>query len=104
MLPSGIHPDLTPEDSEVKRQLDKYRPRAYFDLIRSNILGFSSVSPSCSPHSRSPPLPAMETTPGRPLTVKPTLRELQALVELLAKKRRSVKCKAQNPPEGSLPA
>ena len=94
MLPSGIRPDLTPEDREVKRQLRKCRPRVYFDLIRSNIPSSSGVSPSCSPHSRSPPPLAMETSLGGPLAVKPTRGELQASVELLAKKRRSVKCKA----------
>ena len=37
-----------------------------------------------------------------PFAVKPTREELQALVELLAKKKRSVKRKAQAPPERSL--
>ena len=46
----------------------------------------------------------METSFGGPLAVKPTRGELQACVELLAKKKRSVKCKAQDPPESSLPA
>ena len=46
----------------------------------------------------------METSPGGPLVVKPTRGELRAHVELLAKKRRSVKCKAQDPPESSLSA
>ena len=46
----------------------------------------------------------METSPGGPLTVKPTRGELQARVELLVKKRRSVKRKAQDPPKSSLPA
>ena len=101
-LPSGIRPDLTPEDGEVKRQLGKCRPQAYSDLIKSDIPVSSGVSPSCSPHSRSPPLPAMETTPRGPLAVKPTWGELQACVELLAKKRRSVKRKAQDPLESSL--
>ena len=45
----------------------------------------------------------METSPGGPLTVKKTRGELQACVELLAKKKRSVKRKAQDPPESSLP-
>ena len=36
--------------------------------------------------------------------MKLTREELQAHVEFLAKKRRSVKCKAQAPPESSLPA
>ena len=102
-LPSGIRPDLTPEDREVERQLGKCRPRAYSDLIRSDIPGSSGVSPSCSSHSRSPPPHAMETSLGGPLVVKPTRGELQACVELLAKKRRGVKRKAQDPPESSLP-
>ena len=46
----------------------------------------------------------METSPRGPLVVKPTLGELRAYVELLEKKKRSVKRKAQDPLEGSLPA
>ena len=102
-LLSGIRLDLTPEDREVKRQLSKCRPRAYSDLIRSDIPGSSGVSPSCSPCSTSPPPPAMETSLGGPRFVKPTQGELLAYVELLAKKR-SVKRKAQDPPECSFPA
>ena len=45
----------------------------------------------------------METSPEGPPTVKLTREELQARVELLAKKRRSAKRKAQAPPESSLP-
>ena len=45
----------------------------------------------------------METSPRGPLVVKLTRGELWARVELLVKKKRSVKCKAQDPPEGSLP-
>ena len=104
MLPSGIRPNLTLEDREVKRQLGKCLPRAYSDLIKSDILDSSGVSPSCSPCSISPPPPAMETSPGGPLVMKQTQGELQACVELLAKKRRSVKLKAQDPPESCLPA
>ena len=103
MLPSSIRPDLTPEDMEVKRQLGKCSPRAYSDLIRSDIPGPSGVIPSCSPYLRYPPPPAMETSPGGPLAVKPTREELQARVEMLEKKRRSVKRKAQDPLESSLP-
>ena len=103
-MPSSIRPDLTPEDREVKRQLSKCRPRAYFDLIRSDIPGSSGVSPSCSPYLGSPPPPAMEISSKGPPAVKPTSEELQARVELLAKKRRSVKRKAQDPPKSSLPA
>ena len=46
----------------------------------------------------------METSPEGPLTVKPTRGELQAHVELLVKKKRSVKRKAQDPPKSSVPA
>ena len=102
-LLSGIRPDLTLEDREVKRQLGKCCPQAYFDLIRSKIPGSSGVSPSCSPCSTSPSPPAMETSHGGPLVVKPTRGELRARVELLEKKRR-VKCKPQDPFESSLPA
>ena len=101
-LPSGIRLDLTPEDREVKWQLGKFRPRAYSDLIRSDISSSSGVSSSCSSLLRSPLPPAMETSLGGPLTVKKTLGELQACVELLAKKKRRVKRKARDPPESSL--
>ena len=93
-LLSGIRPDLAPEDKEIKRQLSKCRPRAYSDLIRSEIPSSSGVSPSCSPCLTSPPPLVMETSHGGPLVVKPTWGELRAHVELLVKKRRSVKRKA----------
>ena len=104
VLPSGIRPNLTPEDREVKRRLGKYHPQAYSDLIRSDIPSSSGVSPSSSPPPRSPSLPAMETSPRGPLVMKPTRGERRAHVELLAKKKRSIKRKAQDPPEGSPPA
>ena len=104
VLPSGIHLDLTPEDREVKRPLGKCRPRAYSDMINSNLPGSSEVSPSSSTSSKSPSLLAMETSPDGPLVVKLTRGELRARVELLVMKKRSVKLRAQDPPEGSLPA
>ena len=104
VLPSGIRNDLTPKDKEVKRRLSKGRPRAYSDMMKLDLSGSSGVSPSSSPHSKSPPLPAMETSLEGPLVVKPTRGELRACVELLGKKKRSVKRRAQDPPEGSLPA
>ena len=76
MLLSDIHPDLTLDDKEVKRQLGKCHPRAYSDMIRSDIPGSSGVSLSCSPCSTSPPSPAMEISPTGPLVVKPTWGEL----------------------------
>ena len=102
MLPLGIRLDLTPKDRKVKRQLDKCRPRAYSDLIRSDIPGSLGVRPSCSPCSTSPLPLAMETSPGGPLAMKPTQGELRSRVKLLAKKRRSVQCKAHDPPDSSI--
>ena len=102
MLPSGIHPYLSSEDKEVKQQLAKCLPWVYFELIRSDILGPSGVNPSRSPTLR-PSLPSnMKPSCEGPSTVKPTREELQARVESLAKKKRSVKRKAQAPPESSL--
>ena len=60
----------------MKRRLGKCHPRAYSDLIRLNIPGSSGVRTSSPPRSRSPPLPAMETSLGGPLVVKPTRGEL----------------------------
>ena len=94
VLPSGIRPDLTPKDIEVKQRLGKYRPQAYSGLIKSNLPGSLEVSPSSSPRLKSPSLPAMETSPGGLLFVKPTRGELLARVELLAEKTRSVKHRA----------
>ena len=90
---SSIRPGLSPEDEEVKRKLAKCRPRVYSELIRSDILKPSGVSPSRSP-AFSPSLPfVMNTSHEGPSVMKPTREELQARVESLAKKKRSVKIK-----------
>ena len=72
LLPSSVCPDLTPKDREAKRRLGKCRPWAYSELIKSDLPGSSGVSPSSSPRSKSPPLPAMETSPRGSLVVKLT--------------------------------
>ena len=99
---SGTRPGLSPEDEEVKRKLAKCRQRVYSELIRSDILGSSGVSPSRSSASRLSLPFVMKTSREGPSVVKPTREELQARVESLAKKKRSVKRKAQAPPESSL--
>ena len=102
VLPSGIRPDLSSEDKEVKRQLAKCLPHVYSELIRSDILRPSSVNPSRPPALR-PSLPSvMKPSREGSSAVKPTREELQARVESLAKKKRSVKHKAQAPPESRL--
>ena len=74
----------------MKLKLAKCHPRVSSELIRSDILGPSGVSPSRAPASR----------PSLPFVMK-TSRE-GPLVESLAKKKRSVKRKAQAPLESSL--
>ena len=99
---TSIHPGLSPEDEEVKRKLASCSSRVYFDLISSDIPGPSNVSPSWAQASR-PSLPFVMKTSGEgALVVKPTREELQARVETLAKKKRSVKRKAQAPPKSNL--
>ena len=86
----------------MKRQLVKCPPRAYSELIRSDIPEPSGVNPSRPPSLR-PSLPfVMKPSREGPSAVKPTREELQARVESLAKKKRGVKRKAQAPPKTSL--
>ena len=102
MLPLGIRPDLSSEDKKVKRQLAKCLPRAYSELIRSDIPRPSGVNPSRPPASRPSLSSAMKPSREGPSAVKPTWEELQARVKSLAKKKRSIKRKAQAPPKSSL--
>ena len=101
---SGVRPGLSPEDEEVKRRLVRCHPRAYSELIRSDIPGPSGVKPARLPVLRSSPPSVMK--PSLPpiskssssfaletLITKPTRGELQARLEVLAKKKMSVKRK-----------
>ena len=104
MRSSGIRPDLSPEDRDVKRKLAKCLPRAYSELIRSNIPR-SSDSKSSRPSTLRPSPPSvMKFFHERPLVVKPTKGELQARVETLSRRPRSVKRKSQDSLEKSHPA
>ena len=102
MLPSGIRPDLSSEAKEVKQQLAKCLPLVYSELIRSDIPGPSGVNPSRPSALKPSPPSVMKPSREGPSAVKPTQEELQARVESLAKKKRSVKRKAQAPPDSSL--
>ena len=78
MRSSGIRPDLSPEDRVIKRKLAKCLPRAYSELIRSDILG-SSGSRSSRPATLRPSPPSvMKFSHDGPPVVKPTKGELQA--------------------------
>ena len=106
--PLGARLDLSPEDEEVKRKLVKCVPRAYFELIRSNILGSSGARPARLYFLRSSPLSVMKRpvpkssslSVSEPLTTKPTRGELRSRLKVLAKKKRSVKRKPPSSPEG----
>ena len=110
--PSGAQPNLSPKDEEVKRKLVKCAPRAYSELIRSDIPGLSSARPTrlpflrSSPHSIMRPLVSKSSSlsVSEPLIAKPTRGELRPRLKVLAKKKRSVKRKPPSSPEGCPPA
>ena len=112
MWPLGAQPDLSPEDKEVKRKLVRCAPRAYSELIRSDIPGSSGARPARLPFLRSSPLSIMKRSVPKssspsvsePLTSKPTRGELRSRLEVLEKKKRRVKWKPPSSPEGCPPA
>ena len=104
LLSSGIRPGLSPKDDEEKWKLAKCHQRVCSELIRLDIPRPSNVSPSRAPASR-PSLPfVMKTSHEGPSVMRPTREELQAQVESLAKKKMSVKRRAQAPLKSSLVA
>ena len=104
MRSSSIRPDLSPEDKVVKRKLAKCLPRAYSELIRSDIPG-SSGSKSSRPATLRPSPPSvMKFSHDGPLVVKPTKGEFQARVETLSRRSRSMKRKPLDSLEKGHPA
>ena len=90
-------------------------PQAYSKLIRSDIPEPSGAKPARLPVLRSSPpsimkpsLPPVSKSSSsfalEPLIAKPTWGDLQARLEVQAKKKRSVKGKTQASPEGFPPA
>ena len=96
----------------MKRKLVKCASRAYSELIRTNIPGSSGASPARLPFLRSSPLSVMKppvpkySSPSvsEPLIAKPTRGELRSRLEVLVKKKMSVKRKPLSSPEGCPPA
>ena len=96
----------------MKRKLVKCAPRAYSELIKSDIPGSSGARPARLHFLRSSPLTVMKppvpksSSPSvsEPLTAKPTRGELWSRLEVLAKKKRSVKRKPPSSPQGCPPA
>ena len=95
----------------MKRKLVRCAPRAYSELIRSDILGPFGARPARLPFLRSSPLSVMKPLVSKssspsvsePLIAKPTRGELWARLEVLAKKKRSVKHKPLTSLEGCPP-
>ena len=110
--PSGVRPGLSLEDEEVKRKLTKCASHAYSELIRSDMTGPSGERPAQLPFLRSSPLSVMKPHASKssspsvsePLIAKPTWGKLRAHLEVLAKKKRSVKRKPPTSLEGYPPA
>ena len=86
MRSSGIRPDLSPKDRDVKRKLAKCLPRAYSELIRSDIMRSSGLKSSRPPTLRPSPPSVMKFSRERPPIVKPTKGELRARVETLSRR------------------
>ena len=93
MCSSSIHPDLSPEDRVVKQKLAKCLTRAYSELIRSDIPGSSGSKFSLPATLRPSPPSVMKFSHDGPPVVNPTKGELQARVETLSWRSRSVKRK-----------
>ena len=84
---SGVRPSLSPKDEEVKLRLVRCHPRAYSELIRSDIPGPSGAKPTRLPVLRPSPPSVMKPYLSlvskssssfslEPLIAKPTRGEL----------------------------
>ena len=85
----------------MKRKLVKCTLRAYSELIRSDILGSSSLKSSRPPALRLSSFSVTKSRHEVPPVVKPTREELRAQVEALSRRRRSVNRKPEASPERS---
>ena len=101
---SGVQLDLSPEDKVIMQELAKCSPHTYSELIRSDILGPSSLRSTRSAVLRPSPPSAMKFSPVGPSIAKPTKGELLARVETLSRKSRSVKRKTSDSVEKDRPA
>ena len=101
---SGIRPDLSPEDEVVKKKLATCLPRAYSELIKSEIPGSSGPRSSRPATLRPSPPSIMKFSHDGPPVVKPTKGELLARMETLSRRSRSMKWKASDSLEKGCPA
>ena len=96
---SGIRPDLSPEDKDIKRELAKCLPRTYSELIRSDVPGSLGLRSSRPATLRPLPPSVAKFSHDGPPAVNPTKGELLARVETLSRKSRSVKRKTRDSPK-----
>ena len=89
-------PDLSPKDEVLKRKPAKCLPRAYSELIKSDIPGSSSSRSSLPTTLRPSPPSVMKFSHDGPPVIKPTKGELLARVETLSRRSRSVKRKTSD--------
>ena len=101
---SGIRPDLNPEDKVVKQKLATCLPRAYYEIIWSDIPGSSGSRSSRLATLRPSPPSIMKFFHDGPPVVKPTKGELRARVETLSRRSQSMKRKAPDSLEKGCPA
>ena len=101
---SGIRPDLSLEDKIVKRKLAKCLPRAYSELIKSDIPGSSGPRSSRPATLRPSPPSVIKLSQDGPPVIKPTKGDLLARVETLSRRSRSVKQKTLDSLEKGRPA
>ena len=94
MRSSGIRPDLSPEDRDVKQKLAQCLPRAYSELIRSDIPRSSGSNSSRPSTLRPSPPSVVKFSHNKPPVFKPTKGEVQARVETLSRRPRSVNRKS----------
>ena len=104
MHSSSIRPNLSPEDRVVKWKLAKCLPRAYSELIRSDFPGSPGLKSSRPTTLRPSPPSVMKLSHDGPPVVNPTKGELQARVDTMSRRSRSVKRKPLESLEKGHPA
>ena len=100
---SGVRPELSPKDNVIAQELAECSLRPYSELIRSDILGPSSLRSTRFAALRPSPPSAMKFSPVGPSATKPTKGELLARVEMLSRKSRSLKRKNSDSVEKDRP-
>ena len=100
---SGARIDLSDEDNAIALALAECPARPYVELIKSDILGPSSLRSARSAALRPSPPSTMRVSPIGSSAANPTKGELLAQLETLSRKPRSVKQKTPGSTEKDRP-